>query len=303
MLSTFVTLAALHAGSLGTSALAPAEVAAAPAPVVSARSPAPVSQMVGADSRPTVPVIRIQGEAVEVPAQQATAAGEDPRPARSGEAGGQIADKPAPTDQQGEADARAKIISPPAAQATPSPTERRAIVKAASEALSRVETASGRFVQVDSSGHLTEGSFALKRPGRMRFDYDAPTPLMIAADGATVAIRDSELETVDRVPLGSTPLGLILDDQIDFETEAEIVDVRKANGIVAVSMRDRSGEADGILTLIFDAGSYQLVSWRAEDPNGGLTTVRLSDVRTGIALNPRLFIVEEFEDDDRDRRR
>jgi len=183
-----------------------------------------------------------------------------------------------------------------------SPTERRAILKAAAQALSRVETARGRFVQVDPAGRLTEGSFALKRPGRMRFDYDAPTPILIAADGATVAIRDAELETVDRVPLASTPLSLLLDDDLDFQTEADVTDVRKAGGLIAVSMRDSSGEADGELTLIFDAGSYDLVSWRTLDANGETTLVQLKDVRTGVRISPRAFIIEEFDDERDDRR-
>ena len=306
MLSTFVTLAALHAGSLGISAPAPVDAVAEPVPAITEQTDLAVPSVVPKAAAPA-PLIRVQGEGLPaepdgelVPSDTA----DTPEPRADATAPTEANRPEADTDSSAPgADPRAQLIAPPDAPATPSPTERRAIVKAAGEALSRVETATGRFVQVDASGHLTEGSFALKRPGRMRFDYDSPTPLLIAADGATVAIRDSELETVDRVPLASTPLGLILDDNLDFEKEAEIIDVRKANGVVAVSMRDRSGEAEGTLTLIFDAGSYQLVSWRAQDANGGLTTVRLSDVRTGISLNPRLFIVEDFEDEEDDRRR
>ncbi|MEL7453030.1 MAG: outer-membrane lipoprotein carrier protein LolA, partial [Pseudomonadota bacterium] len=72
------------------------------------------------------------------------------------------------------------------------------IVSAAAAALSAVETAEGRFVQVAPDFSITEGQFYLRRPGRVRFEYDAPVPILVVADGATVAIEDKDLETQDR---------------------------------------------------------------------------------------------------------
>lgn len=200
----------------------------------------------------------------------------------------------------------------PATEAVPSPdadrlkdvpeTERMDVVRAAAEALASVETARGRFVQVDPEGQITRGDFALRRPGRMRFDYDDPTPITIAADGTTVAVRDSELETVDRVPLASTPLNLLLDDRLDFGAEAEILSVQRGRGLVTIALRDRSGEAEGTLTLVFEADTLELLGWRTRDANGGVTAVELSDVETGVRLNPRLFVIEDFEEE-QDRRR
>lgn len=288
MMSSFISLAAGLAGAVALTV--PDET---PAPLAEAQVPdltlveraVPTLAATVADPLPTPPLIEVQGEA---PATQAPAEGEA-APAESGLAVAQTAPQ-------------RSVISPPVTTEAPSPTEQRAILKAVSGALSAVETARGRFVQVDPAGRLTEGSFALRRPGRMRFDYDDPTPILIAADGATVAIRDDELETVDRVPLAATPLALLLDDDLDFERDAEVIEVRKAGGLVAVKMRDRAGEAEGELTLIFDAGSYELVAWRTRDANGGLTSVQLSSVQKDVSLDPRLFIIEEFEDEEDERR-
>ena len=105
------------------------------------------------------------------------------------------------------------------------------------------------------------------------------------------------------MPLGTTPLDLLLSNTVDFERDTDVIRVQKANGMVAITVADPSGDADGQLSLIFDAGSYDLISWRVVDANGGVTSVRLSDIQTGMSLNPRLFIVRDFEDEDDDRRR
>ena len=183
-----------------------------------------------------------------------------------------------------------------------SATERRAILKAAGDSLAAAKTARGRFVQLAPNGSVTKGDFALQRPGRMRFDYDDPTPILIVANGTTVAMEDSDLETVDRVPLSSTPLGLVLDDELDFETEARVTDVQKTTSEIAITMEDRRGEAEGVLTLYFDPASYQLTSWRTLDANQQVTRVVLEDIETNVRLSPRLFRLDDPADEEEDER-
>ncbi len=210
---------------------------------------------------------------------------------------------PAPVPEIALAPAPGPETVPVPDPAVISPTEQRAVLKSAARALSDVRTAEGRFVQFDDYGRELTGRFALQRPGRMRFDYDDPSPILLAADGTNVAIRDEALEEVDRVPLATTPLNLVLDDDLDFETEAEVVRVRRANGILEIAMRDRSGEMEGELTLVFEAASYDLMGWRVVDANDSLTTVRLDDVVTGVRLDPRLFRIRDFGDEEEDRDR
>jgi outer membrane lipoprotein-sorting protein len=135
----------------------------------------------------------------------------------------------------------------------------------------------------------------------VRFDYDDPNPLLIIADGATVAIEDADLETQDRVPLATTPLAILLDDELDFETEANVLDVRQANGVIGLTLEDRSGENEGVLTVVLDESNYSIVGWEAQDPAGGVTSVQLAAVETDVRLSPRLFRIEDINaDDERD---
>ncbi|MDX1294157.1 MAG: outer-membrane lipoprotein carrier protein LolA, partial [Hyphomonas sp.] len=123
------------------------------------------------------------------------------------------------------------------------------------------------------------------------------SPLLVVSDGTTVALQDSELETTDRVPLGTTPLALLLDDEIDFATEADVLDVTSRNGRVEITLRDRSGEVDGTLTLLMQEPDMVLTGWRTVDSGGNITSVQLDDVEYGKRLNPRLFVVKDFNED------
>ena len=187
-----------------------------------------------------------------------------------------------------------KITTAPAGMTA---AQRTALLKDIAASMEKVKTASGRFDQLSPDFTTSTGSFAISRPGKVRFDYDAPSPLLIVANGTTVAMQDSELETTDRVPLGSTPLAVLLDDDLDFETEAEIVDVTKEGEHVEVTLRDPDGEMDGTLTLMFNGPQHDLSGWRTVDSGGNITEVMLHDVETGKKINPRLFIVKDFDDE------
>lgn len=185
-------------------------------------------------------------------------------------------------------------VSAPAPAAAPLTTaERSKLLKEAAKALAAVKTARGKFEQYSPDGSYSTGQFAMSRPGKVRFDYDDPVPLVLVSDGTTVALQDSDLETTDRVPLASTPLSLLLSSTLDFEKEAEVVDVRRTGDQTNITVRDKTGEMDGTLTVVL--ADNALTGWRTVDANGGRTSVLLSGVETGAKLNPRLFILKDFD--------
>ncbi|MCR9196501.1 MAG: outer-membrane lipoprotein carrier protein LolA [Hyphomonas sp.] len=175
------------------------------------------------------------------------------------------------------------------------------ILSQMSAALSSATTAKGNFIQTNADGSVSTGTFALNRPGRMRFDYDDPTPILIVSNGTTVAMEDSELETVDRVPIGSTPLGLILSTDLGFDRDVDVLSVMRNEDRVGVRVSDSSGELEGTLTMVFDAQNFDLLGWLAIDGNLQTTVVDLVDVETNVRIDPRLFRLDE-EDDEEDER-
>jgi outer membrane lipoprotein-sorting protein len=197
--------------------------------------------------------------------------------------------------KQAPASAPAATVAQTDVAAPLSAAERSKLLKEAAKALAGVKTARGKFEQYSPDGSFSTGQFAMSRPGKVRFDYDDPVPLVLVSDGTTVALQDSELETTDRVPLASTPLSLLLSDTLDFETQAEVIDVRRTGDKTNITVRDKTGETDGTLTVILANSDNALAGWRTVDSNGGRTSVLLSGVETGAKLNPRLFRLPDFD--------
>lgn len=174
-----------------------------------------------------------------------------------------------------------------------------------------VDTLKARFEQVGADGSVTGGELYLDRPGRVRFDYDDPSPILLVADGSTVAIADFALETVDRAPIGRTPFKWLLDADLDPRSSDAVSDVARHDGTLYLTLVDPDGEADGRVTLIFDdpdidsaPGAMRLAGWVAVDAMGGFTEVRLSGNERDLRIDPRLFVLDDnpFADTRRGRR-
>ena len=175
------------------------------------------------------------------------------------------------------------------------------ILTRASDALAAAKTAKGKFMQSNADGSVVTGTFALNRPGRMRFDYDDPTPVLIVSNGTTGAMADTELETVDRVPIGATPLGLILSTELDVDTDVDVLAILQNGDRIGIRVQDAAGELEGTLTMVFSSEDYALQGWLAVDGNEQTTVVDLLDVETNVRVDPRQFRLDEMEDEDDER--
>ncbi|MEM7493335.1 MAG: outer-membrane lipoprotein carrier protein LolA [Pseudomonadota bacterium] len=176
-----------------------------------------------------------------------------------------------------------------------------ALLKRAQASLSGAKTASGRFLQANSDGSIYSGAFALSRPGKLRFDYDDPVPVLIVSDGTTVAMEDRDLETIDRVPLGTTPLGLILDDELVVTDDIIINGIIERDITFEIIVEDATGEMLGTLTMVFSKTTNELIGWRTVDAERSVTRVSLIDVETNQRINPRQFILRDADDEEDER--
>lgn len=168
-------------------------------------------------------------------------------------------------------------------------------------ALNNTVSFSGRFAQYGSDGSFSQGTIYLKRPGKVRFEYDAPDPLLMVSDGVTLTQIDKRLETKDRVPLKSTPLAFFLSNTIKLEDDVEVISLQKTPLATSLTARDGSGQIDGTITMVFEPQTLALKEWIVHDGFGQQTRVILSNLRYNEKLNPRLFVLRD--DRRRERRR
>ena len=182
------------------------------------------------------------------------------------------------------------LLSRPAAAAfVPVAQADEADLRRVESYLTALRSARGRFVQRNPSGIETGGSYALLRPGHVRFAYDPPNPTLLLADGLNVILYDRELQEASMVPLSATPLWFLLRDQVDFEDGVTVTGIERAPGRLSLQIV-QTGEADqGSLQLDFSEDPLRLRRWIVEQPQGGATEVTLQTMETGVRLNPADF--------------
>ncbi len=233
-----------------------------------------------------------EDQAAPAPARPAAAVPYDAAAPQPGDAAAQPGEiSPNPTDEGAGWDA--------AIEAEPGPTpligdQQAEAVQRINAYFNAITNLQGTFDQVDSRGKRTSGHFYVQRPGKLRFDYAAPSALRIVADGHFLAIEDADLKTVEKYPLESTPFRLLLGDAVDLARDARIVGVESQDGSLAIALQDKTGEAAGQIKLFFDTSSeLQLKQWVITDAQGLATKVSLDNVVPGRKVAADFFDAKE----------
>jgi len=159
--------------------------------------------------------------------------------------------------------------------------------------LSSLQTLVGNFVQVGPDGSKTKGDFYIQKPGKVRFEYDAPSPIDIVADGSSVAVRDRKLATQDIYPLSQTPLRYLLSDRIDLLKDTNVVNVTADDVFVSVTIEEKQALiGTSRLMLMIGAKDGQLKQWTVTDPQGYDTTVAVYNLDSTKKVDPGLFKID-----------
>ncbi len=171
--------------------------------------------------------------------------------------------------------------------------EQRMIVERVNNYLSGVQTLTGNFVQVGPDGSRTQGDFYIYKPGRVRFEYDDPSPIELIADGSSVVVRDRRLATQDVYPLSQTPLRFLLAERVDLSKDTNLVSVYADDVFVTVVLEEKNGVVGtSRLMIMFSAKDMQLKQWTVTDPQGYDTTVAVYNLDTSKRPDPALFKID-----------
>ncbi|WP_293701556.1 MULTISPECIES: LolA family protein [unclassified Sphingopyxis] len=149
------------------------------------------------------------------------------------------------------------------------------------------------FVQTDRNGQRLSGKLTLKRPGKIRFQYQKNVPLLIVGDGSSLTVIDYEVRQVQRWPVKNSPLAALLDPDRDLTKYARVVPTG-SNDVLSVEVKDTKRPEYGTITMVFvrdggAPGGLRLRGWVALDSQNNRTRIDLSNQRFNVAVADSAF--------------
>lgn len=165
---------------------------------------------------------------------------------------------------------------------------KQTVVKEISNTFASAPTMTGEFIQFGPNGEQTGGKFFIQRPGKIRFNYEDPSPLMLVSNGKTLGVRNKKLKTWQFVPLRKTPLSLLLANEIKV-SDNSVRQVDVGEDVTRVIMGDKKIFGDSEITLLFDPTSYDLRQWTIKDNQGKETSVMIFNVQKNVKIPRKMF--------------
>jgi len=180
----------------------------------------------------------------------------------------------------------------PTGEETAFDAKQKALLDRVSLYLSNFQTMVGNFVQVGPDGNRTEGTFYIQKPGKVRFEYNPPSPIDVIADGSSVVVRDRNLATQQLWSLSETPLRYLLADHINLIRDTNVVSVSADDKFITVVIEEKQVMVGTTrLMIMFDAKSATLKQWTVTDPQGLDTTVAVYNLDSTKKPDPNLFVI------------
>ena len=170
-----------------------------------------------------------------------------------------------------------------------------AAVRRAVRYLNRLSTLKARFIQVSSNGAYAEGEVLIARPGKLRFDYDPPNPILLIANGLTLLFYDRELKQASFLPLWETPLWFLIREDVTLTDSVRITAVAQERATIRISLVDEALPDAGEVTLVFSDRPLALKKWEILDPQGTLTQVSLVNPQFGVEIDSEAFDYGDLE--------
>ena len=180
-------------------------------------------------------------------------------------------------------------VLPAAAQPVTLTAQDRADITRVEAYLNATKALHSRFKQIAPNGGISEGQAWLVRPGRLRFQYDPPSPFLLVGGHGLLVFYDAQLKQTTNIPLGSTPLGLLLQDNLRLSGDVTVTGIARQPGQIQVGIIRTKTPQDGQLTLVFADNPLALRQWTVIDNQRKETRVTLYDVQLGGSYDEKLF--------------
>jgi outer membrane lipoprotein-sorting protein len=190
-----------------------------------------------------------------------------------------------PTRQRAQP-APAPDAQPPAAVPAPVP---EAGVAEVEQYFNSIRTLQARFIQSNPNGSVVQGNLYLRRPGRMRFEYDPPSQLKIVADGSQVTMWDIAHRDFSQWPIGWTAASFLVKEPMSLSGDLRVEQIQHINGEVQLTMVQTRKPQEGKVIVRLAEGPLLLRGWSIIDARGQRVDLSLQDIRIGLQLADSLF--------------
>jgi len=160
--------------------------------------------------------------------------------------------------------------------------------------LNEIKTLRADFLQVATNGEIASGKLYMSRPGKIRFEYTPPSPILIISDGTFLIYIDKHLEGMTHFFLSNSPISFLVKKSVRITDDTEIISFSQKANIIRIKLAKLNQIDKGTITLNFTNQPFDLRKWVVTDPQGVETTVILSNMEKNITLNPKLFEFEGF---------
>lgn len=152
-----------------------------------------------------------------------------------------------------------------------------------------IRTLKARFVQSNPNGAVLQGTLYVRRPGRMRFEYDPPSQLKIVADGSQVTMWDPATRDFGQWPIGWTAASFLVRDPLTLSGDLQVEKIERVNGLLEATLSQSRKPQEGKVIVRLTENPLTLQGWTIVDNRGNRVTVSLTDMQTGIQLADPLF--------------
>ncbi len=156
--------------------------------------------------------------------------------------------------------------------------------------LSGINTIVSDFTQVAPDGSLANGKFYMKRPGKMRWQYNPPTPVLMVSSGTELVFYDYELEQVSHIPLDGSLISFLAQDKISFGGKVGITKFSNEASVIRIEVAQKDKPTEGKLMLEFSDKPLMLRNMVVTDATGQTTTVALQNAKFGAEIDSKLFV-------------
>ncbi len=156
--------------------------------------------------------------------------------------------------------------------------------------LNSIDTLQAKFIQLDENGNYKSGILMIDKPGRIRFEYNKPTSILIVSDGQYVIFYDKELEQINRMHINKIPIKFLVDKNFSFkENEIVIKNIQLEGNVITLTIKDNKNLLQGDLTILFERNPLILKQWIIEDSQGYKTKISLDEINTNVIFDEKKF--------------